>query len=93
MAVRARSTTVKGEEFDRFVTCRLKIRQTIKNSNNEDEVSYISPSAVKDIFKRISPEDARFMGFDYPEIKPEYIDGLTFHYVKTNDEVLKQALI
>lgn len=73
VAVRARSTTVKGEEFDRFVTCRLKIRQTIKNSNNEDEVSYISPSAVKDIFKRISPEDARFMGFDYPEIKPEYM--------------------
>lgn len=52
---------------------RLKIRQTIKNSNNEDEVSYISPSAVKDIFKRISPEDARFLGFDYPEIKPEYM--------------------
>ena len=52
---------------------RLKIRQTIKNSNNEDEISYISPSAVKDIFKRISPEDARFMGFDYPDIKPEYM--------------------
>ena len=30
---------------------------------------------------------------DIAEIKPEYIDGLTFHYVKTNDEVLKQALI
>lgn len=36
-------------------------------------MSYISPSAVKDIFKRISPEDARFLGFDYPEIKPEYM--------------------
>ena len=30
---------------------------------------------------------------DIAEIKPEYIDGLTFHYVKTNDEVLKPALI
>ena len=30
---------------------------------------------------------------DIAEIKPEYIAGLTFHYVKTNDEVLKQALI
>ena len=26
------------------------------------------------------------------EIKPEYIEGLTFHYVRTNDEVLKLAL-
>ena len=30
---------------------------------------------------------------DIAEIKPEYIDGLTFHYVKTNDEVLKLALV
>ena len=29
---------------------------------------------------------------DIEEIKPEYIDGLTFHYVNTNDEVLKLAL-
>ena len=29
---------------------------------------------------------------DIEEIKPEYIDGLTFHYVKSNDEVLSIAL-
>ena len=29
---------------------------------------------------------------DIAEIKAEYIDGLTFHYVRTNDEVLKLAL-
>ena len=29
---------------------------------------------------------------DIEEIKPEYIEGLTFHYVKTNDEVLALAL-
>lgn len=29
---------------------------------------------------------------DIEEIKPEYLDGLTFHYVKTNDEVLAIAL-
>ena len=29
---------------------------------------------------------------DIAEIKPEYIEGLTFHYVRTNDEVLKLAL-
>ncbi len=30
---------------------------------------------------------------DIAEIKPEYIEGLTFHYVKTNDDVLKLALL
>ena len=30
---------------------------------------------------------------DIAEIKPEYVEGLTFHYVKTNDEVLKLALV
>lgn len=30
---------------------------------------------------------------DIAEIKPEYIDGLTFHYVKTNGDVLKLALL
>ncbi len=29
---------------------------------------------------------------DITEIKPEYLEGLTFHYVKTNDDVLKLAL-
>jgi ATP-dependent Lon protease len=29
---------------------------------------------------------------DIEEIKPEYVDGLTFHYVTTNDEVLRLAL-
>ncbi len=29
---------------------------------------------------------------DIEEIKPEYVEGLTFHYVRTNDEVLKLAL-
>ena len=29
---------------------------------------------------------------DIAEIKEDYIAGLTFHYVKTNDEVLKLAL-
>ena len=29
---------------------------------------------------------------DIEEIKPEYIEGLTFHYVRTNDEVLHLAL-
>ena len=29
---------------------------------------------------------------DIAEIKADYIAGLTFHYVKTNDEVLKLAL-
>ena len=29
---------------------------------------------------------------DIAEIKPEYVAGLTFHYVKTNEEVLKLAL-
>ncbi len=30
---------------------------------------------------------------DIAEIKPEYIDGLTFHYVRTNEEVLQRALL
>jgi ATP-dependent Lon protease len=29
---------------------------------------------------------------DIEEIKTEYLEGLTFHYVSTNDEVLKLAL-
>ena len=29
---------------------------------------------------------------DIAEIKPEYVEGLTFHYVRTNDEVLRLAL-
>lgn len=29
---------------------------------------------------------------DIAEIKPEYIAGLEFHYVRTNDEVLQLAL-
>ncbi len=29
---------------------------------------------------------------DISEIKPEYIEGLTFHYVRTNEDVLKLAL-
>ena len=29
---------------------------------------------------------------DIEEIKADYIEGLTFHYVKTNDEVLRLAL-
>ena len=29
---------------------------------------------------------------DIEEIKPEYIEGLTFHYVRTNEEVLQLAL-
>lgn len=29
---------------------------------------------------------------DIAEIKPEYIEGLTFHYVRTNDDVLRLAL-
>ena len=29
---------------------------------------------------------------DIAEIKPEYVEGLTFHYVRTNDEVLALAL-
>ena len=28
---------------------------------------------MKDLFRKISPEDCRFMGFNYPEIKPEYM--------------------
>ena len=30
---------------------------------------------------------------DIEEIKPEYLEGLTFHYVKTNNEVLELALL
>lgn len=30
---------------------------------------------------------------DIADIKPEYIKGLTFHYVRTNDDVLKLALM
>ena len=29
---------------------------------------------------------------DIEEIKPDYIKGLTFHYVRTNDDVLQLAL-
>jgi ATP-dependent Lon protease len=29
---------------------------------------------------------------DIEEIKPEYLEGLTFHFVNTNDEVLRLAL-
>ena len=29
---------------------------------------------------------------DIEEIKPDYIRGLTFHYVRTNDDVLRLAL-
>ena len=29
---------------------------------------------------------------DISEIKAEYIDGLTFHYVRTNEDVLRLAL-
>ena len=30
---------------------------------------------------------------DIAEIKAEYVEGLTFHYVRTNDEVLRLALV
>ena len=30
---------------------------------------------------------------DIEEIKPDYVAGLSFHYVKTNDEVLELALL
>jgi ATP-dependent Lon protease len=30
---------------------------------------------------------------DIEDIKPSYLDGLTFHYVKTMDEVLGIALL
>ena len=30
---------------------------------------------------------------DIEEIKPEYLEGLSFHYVRTLDEVLKKALV
>lgn len=30
---------------------------------------------------------------DIAEIKADYIEGLTFHYVKSNDEVLQLALV
>jgi ATP-dependent Lon protease len=29
---------------------------------------------------------------DVEEIKPEYVEGITFHYVRTNEEVLELAL-
>ncbi len=29
---------------------------------------------------------------DIAEIKPEYVEGLTFHYVRSNEEVLEIAL-
>jgi ATP-dependent Lon protease len=35
------------------------------------------------------PEDNRK---DVEEIKPEYVEGITFHYVRTNEEVLELAL-
>jgi ATP-dependent Lon protease len=30
---------------------------------------------------------------DIEEIKPDYVAGLSFHYVRTNDEVLELALL
>ncbi|KAI4469315.1 atp dependent lon protease family member [Holotrichia oblita] len=30
---------------------------------------------------------------DIKEIKPEYLEGLTFHYVRTNDEVIARTLV
>ena len=41
------------------------------------------------LFRSLSEENRK----DIAEIKPEYVEGLTFHYVKTNDEVLKLALV
>ena len=46
---------------------------TLMAEDGQEESEFISPSKVKDIFRHISPEDARFMGFDYPTVKPEYM--------------------
>ena len=50
----------------------LKIFKTVINGESESSC-YVSASAVKDAFKEISPEDCRLMGFDYPNVKPEYM--------------------
>ena len=42
-----------------------------------------------DVYKRQLSEENRK---DIAEIKADYIAGLTFHYVKTNEEVLQLAL-
>lgn len=55
------------------LSASLKILITYKNDDNQEVSDYISPSSVKDLFRKISPEDCRFMGFNYPEIKPEYM--------------------
>ena len=46
---------------------------TLMAEDGQEESEFISPSKVKDIFRHISPEDARFMGFDSPTVKPEYM--------------------
>ena len=46
---------------------------TLMAEDGQEESEFISPSKVKAIFRLISPEDARFMGVDYPTVKPEYI--------------------
>ena len=37
-------------------------------------------------------ETSRLFARQNAEIKPEYLEGLTFHYVKTNDDVLKLVM-
>ena len=54
----------------------MRIKQSLETeSKKKSDITYrnIAPSAVKDIFTKIPGEDQRFLGFNYPEIKAEYM--------------------
>lgn len=61
-----------GNSLMSKISYSLRIKQLLEEDGNA-EPHEISPSQVKDIFRKISEEDARMLGFNYPEIKPEYM--------------------
>ena len=52
----------------------------------KEKILAAKPAGIREIV--LSEENRK----DISEIKPEYLEGLTFHYVKTNDDVLKLVM-
>ena len=57
--------------FKKSFSCSLRIKQILPEEDADPHE--ISPADVKVLFRKIDPDDARMMGFNYPEIKPEYM--------------------
>ena len=66
-----------------------KVRERIAMTGETTLRGRVMPAKRAGIKELILSEDNRK---DISEIKAEYIDGLTFHYVRTNEDVLRLAL-